>query len=519
MAANRAEFSVHIKSTSDNSGVEKSIGSHKSLHEAIELLKQGAGDALGPIGELAHFMANPYILAIAGATLAVKMLVERHQQLREELQKNITATREMHDQFEANFNTAVQTVTESLAAFHRTFAHAGETQNEFASHLADQTALINEQAAAVTSLAAARLALYQANIQGAELSGQITGPQEQYEETQARIEARQQEEQAERDSHTGAVAAQREAASGANAAATAADNEARSPNRTAERVRNEALVLNQQDEVERRQKVAKDLADKLDAHNAGQGVDRITDEPGYQAMKAKLADLQRQAAQPGLSMAQASVPAAEARAIQETITKYEELKNAQADVVKAKQKLSEYKIKAADYEEETKQLGARAVQLRIFAETTNLAAAAAERLNHAIESAHAAPDATNDEAVRQRRHNQLMERHQRGQLTPDETEELIGMGSAHPGTDLATARQRVKQIETHVRRFEGGHASPEEVAELRRLVDRLVGIAENIQATTVQRHQADNLESRIAALERNAAHTNDRMGVGGNMPQ
>jgi hypothetical protein len=90
MAIDKSEFQIHISTSADTAGLEKTIDSHKGLRELFLLLDHGAGEAFVALAELAGFMANPYNFAFSGATLATSLLVEQlekvHQQLRQPIE-------------------------------------------------------------------------------------------------------------------------------------------------------------------------------------------------------------------------------------------------------------------------------------------------------------------------------------------------------------------------------------------------------------------------------------------------
>lgn len=106
---------------------DASITSHKKIHESLELIGVAAGQALGPIGELAHFMASPYLLAVSGVVLAIKMLVDEHQKWLEAAEKNIAASREQAELFSTSHATALRDAADELAAFTVRMDHARDS--------------------------------------------------------------------------------------------------------------------------------------------------------------------------------------------------------------------------------------------------------------------------------------------------------------------------------------------------------------------------------------------------------
>ena len=166
-----SQYKIRISTEADMAGTEKAIGSHKELHEALHLVKLGVGDALGPLGELAHFLGNPYIMAIAGATLAIKMLVEQHQKLHENTVKQITASHDMVELFKNAHAGAVRTAAESVAEFNRALEHQFDHLSAITEGLdkynaASKQALEHDQARAAASQTLAEALIHAAVAQG-----------------------------------------------------------------------------------------------------------------------------------------------------------------------------------------------------------------------------------------------------------------------------------------------------------------------------------------------------------------
>jgi hypothetical protein len=127
MPITRSEFQLHIGTTADTAGLEKSSISTHELREAIRLAKLEAGAMLGPLGELTHFLSNPYMLAIAGATLAVKMLAEQHKATREEIVKQIQASQELSDVWRASQLASLEKLADATADWNRKLLHARDS--------------------------------------------------------------------------------------------------------------------------------------------------------------------------------------------------------------------------------------------------------------------------------------------------------------------------------------------------------------------------------------------------------
>lgn len=517
-AAERSGVSVPAEAKQQLQNLEKTVenygrvaheagASTHEVKEALHLVRDAAGDALGPIGELAHFLGNPYVLAAAGAIAAIKMLVEQHQALRDELEKNIAATRDIQESFAHNYTAAVNQATEATAEFHRTLARAGEVQNQFAAQLTERTALIHEQATAVSALAAAYREYYDANIQGAQLTGQMTGPEGHAAEEHARQQERAQTEQAERDSHAREVGEQRRQASDAQTASDEARDQAEL--RTPQRVRNEASISDLQDEAERRKKTAGSTSESEDKAKAAALLAGARPTAAQAAGVAGTLAAARAAHQAGATgMVEGE---AEALDIEKRIEAYKKFdaaakahSNALGDVATSEQRLAEAKIKAADFDAETARLQTRAETLRTFAETTNRAADAAERLNQATEAAHGPVDRVQDATRQQQRRNYLIERHNNGQATPDEQAEYGGMTAQNPRQAITDAQRRIQAITTNVRIFEGGHVSAQEFTELQLLNDRMLGLLEDLLTPGRSQDTIHSLTGRIADLEQTA---------------
>jgi hypothetical protein len=100
MAIDRSQYQIDLKTSADTGGVEKTIASAQEAREAFQLLRGSAADALGSIGELIHLLENPYLLAVAGATLATKLLAQELQSARENTGDQIKKSMELRDAFQ-----------------------------------------------------------------------------------------------------------------------------------------------------------------------------------------------------------------------------------------------------------------------------------------------------------------------------------------------------------------------------------------------------------------------------------
>ncbi len=97
MPVDRSQYLIELKTSADTAGVEKTLASAEQAREAFQLLRDGAADALGPIGELIQILENPYLLAVAGATLATRTLVEQLEAARENAAGRIEQSTESPD--------------------------------------------------------------------------------------------------------------------------------------------------------------------------------------------------------------------------------------------------------------------------------------------------------------------------------------------------------------------------------------------------------------------------------------
>ena len=97
MPIDRSQYQIELKTSADTAGVEKMLASAQETREAFQLLRESAADALGPIGELIDLLENPYLLAVAGATLATQVLVQALQAARENASHQIKTAMELRD--------------------------------------------------------------------------------------------------------------------------------------------------------------------------------------------------------------------------------------------------------------------------------------------------------------------------------------------------------------------------------------------------------------------------------------
>jgi hypothetical protein len=164
MAIDRSEYQISIKTTADVSsakaandammeltktagqtgeGLDKAGESAHELHEKFHLVKLAAGEALGPIGELGHFLTNPALLGIAAVTLAVKTLIEHLQEAAEQTRKNIESAQAYRDFLEENHHKAMLDAAEDVHRWNLEMEHARDHVDQLGQAL-QRTCAANE---------------------------------------------------------------------------------------------------------------------------------------------------------------------------------------------------------------------------------------------------------------------------------------------------------------------------------------------------------------------------------------
>ncbi|HEV7927140.1 MAG TPA: hypothetical protein VGR14_17430, partial [Verrucomicrobiae bacterium] len=475
--------------------------SHRELHEGIHLAGLAAADSLGPIGELAHFIANPYTAAIFGAIEATKLLIEQRQADRENTIAQIKASTELRDIFAENLRTAILHSQEALAAFDDTMMRVGDNQDRLGDRLKQNLDLLNATAASVKSLTTAEEELNQARVEGARLAGMITDPMANFADEQLRRQARAQQQQTEHEQGAATIAAKRGAAGEYQAESDANKSAA-----------DQAM----------RDKVARDAA-LADANTMLSNAKR--DMP---ALQQALADARTNPALnsnlPSEALAQADPTGAaatqRARVLeaQRAYQRADEAVKREKAVMDAQQEtISRLTTEANLHDKDIEGLTQKAEHYKELAEQMRHAADEAERLQRATESGQAGLNATQDETARVRRMNALRAKHNAGTLTREEAVEYAGE-TAVPTRDpfsrnpnnaqghmqdlISSYQHRIADIQTNVRFREGGHASPDEVAKLVELTDFLIGLMANQGAQQGRfQDQIEQLISRANNLE------------------
>jgi hypothetical protein len=211
MAIDRSEYSIKITTEADAAPVEKyaaavkKVGesakeagpSHKEVHEAFKLAGIAAGDALGPIGELGHFLASPELLGVAGAVLAFKMLTEQMTATREAALKQLEAFTQFHDFLASNHQAAMIASEAQLHAWNLQLEHARDNIDTLTQAMERNIVRGQESLHNTADLISAQERLAEATIHAREVSGQTTPAGASEETRQAQEAARHAHEAAE----------------------------------------------------------------------------------------------------------------------------------------------------------------------------------------------------------------------------------------------------------------------------------------------------------------------------------
>jgi hypothetical protein len=110
MPIDRSQYQIDLKTSADTGGVEKTIASAQEAREAFDLLRLSAANALGSIGEMIHLLEDPYLGALAGATLATRMLVQELQAARVNTSDQISQSMARPDVFQENRDQHLQQI-------------------------------------------------------------------------------------------------------------------------------------------------------------------------------------------------------------------------------------------------------------------------------------------------------------------------------------------------------------------------------------------------------------------------
>jgi hypothetical protein len=471
MAVDRSEFQVHIRSTGETGGV-------REMREQFHFLKLAIGDSLGPIGELIHFLSNPYLLAAAGAAMAIKMLVEQHEKLIENVKKNISLSQEMKDSFENVLRTAVNNATEAVANFHRTLSAVGSEEDHVAKEMASQISIIDARTEATKSLAAANRALQEVLIHAREDAGQISSPEAARELEIVRQQERRAQEEADhrkaaaeiQTKITAAAEHERQSAAAAAAADAARPESVRASQAVelakAEKLRREGVLNALKEEEAAAQAKAQAAGGRpSDEEYAGRWnstLNMAADIAHRKELYDKLDAIRKEE-----STAKGAVQAEEDTITRDSIQQ----KNIDA-AIERNEKLAESHLAAA-----------QAMREEALAQTA---------LTAAHEQGQAQIDAMQDATERAKRIAELRRHQDAGTLTRDEQNEAGGI--QYRGNFAEAARDmeaRFREVQTNLRLGTSGSDDQRRILDM---LDWIIGFHEG-------GHIPPNLESRIHTLE------------------
>ncbi|HEX3716993.1 MAG TPA: hypothetical protein VH595_03420 [Verrucomicrobiae bacterium] len=505
-----SEFLIKIKTLLEGNGItltEEQLGkledsakkAGKSMEEGVSghEVRHGihlTGDALaqlapqlGEIGRLAPMAsAGLAFLAPAAVIEAVSMLNEQLKKTHEQLIENIKASQQMHDMFEDNLRAAVLHANEQLAAYRDTMTHLSEQQDRLSHSLQFNVQQVTANTEAITNLAKAQEALANARIESGVLAGVTSGPEAAHMQDQERRRARATEEQAAHNQAAEEIALKRATAHTAQSESGKADAEAKQA--LADKPRLESAINDSKGLLDQAKKDMEGLKGALAEAKANPAAkmnlaDYSGDDEASQAMYVRIAK-----AQDDLNFAQRQVTRQEA-------------------VIAAQDKHhSDLTIEQAQNDAAIARLTMRAEKMKELADETARAADEQERLESTREHGQSNVDTMNDETARVTRRNALQQRINAGTATPDEQAEYRGAtesGVSHAVNDTAS---RISAIENNIR-FEGGHASAQEVREIVLLNDRLLGLLESVHGDTARQGDSiGNLLTRVQNLEARQNH-------------
>jgi hypothetical protein len=463
--------------------------SHHEVHQGLHLLSTAAGDALGPIGELTRMLGNPYIMAAAGATLAIKMLIEQHEKLIETTKENITKSEELHDIFDNAVRNATVNASNAITEFHQRLSEAGTELDRIGQKLINHIALTNAAATAAREVATAELALAQARIQAAELSGQITEPQGDLERRRAEEVSRSHQHEIEKAARDEETESKRHAANTYDASSVEATRKADAA--ASEKIRldalNEAmpgLLKTAHEDLASFQGQANEARAKAEASGPRPSAELLDQAHNHMALAFAQPIVDREAKY------------AEAERLQKMV------EGQKGVVANQEAKAAQYKREAEDADRLVKRLEAEAISHKNIAEALRAEVQQREALANIQDRAFQTSESDRHETSIIQRRNTLQEHINRGQATPDEQAEWQGANArGGEGSVAAEARRKIDEITRNVR-MEGGHASAQEVAELKQLNDMLVGALENVYGTTTRTDGiVQALMSRVSNLE------------------
>jgi hypothetical protein len=249
MAIDKSEYNIEIKTTSEG---------HESVHELREkfhLLKLAAGEALGPISELGHFLASPELLGVAVATLAVKSYIEHLQEAAEQTRKNIEAAQAFRDFLAENHNRTVLEAAEDIHRWNLELQHARENVDLLGQALQRNNEISQQNLANTNDLISAQERLADAITHARQANGELTPGQATAEQQHAREVAQHAHDAAEDAEKQAEIAERRRTASGYAGQADVAESDLA------------GLNVGRQQNAEHLGRAANDVAEARKAHD------------------------------------------------------------------------------------------------------------------------------------------------------------------------------------------------------------------------------------------------------------
>ena len=450
--------------------------SHHEMHQALHLVHAAIGDALGPIGEFARLLGNPYVMAAAGATLAIKMLVEQHEKLREALQKQIELSHEVREIFRDAHTKSVEEASEAYAKWEDHLQHAHDLIDTLAEAMKRQSAISAQEREATEALANTTLDLYNARVRLLEAEGRLTGPEADWltrraqDNAQATRDARDDEAHQDEINRLRADATARTRQSEAEQTALDAAREAR--RRLAEQTNAAQGIATWRSGRQQELDVA---AAAAASRHPGLSVDRDYDPA--RGDHSSMAEAMRT-----INYARQNAAAAEAAAA--TVTRSQVALHAMDEAIARHQAIIDRNGAAIHSDTETADLNQRLLD------------------QHRRE--HPQQEAEQHQVDAAQRRAQLEALARSGRATRDQLAELSGMTAPAPGADESAMRRGLTQMEQQ-QRMQNGQLNGEQMSQLTQALEKLYGILQNPSSTPEERTGAENLRRRIGADEASAA--------------
>jgi len=169
MAIDSSAYKIHVATSGDYASVREG-------REAFHAFRMAVGDSLGPIGELIHLMDNPWLRAIGGVVLALKMLTDNENAAEENTRKLTEASDKQRLLFANAALDALRAHTSELAKWADQQKHARDSLDLVSEAMKRQIDLQKELTSATNSGTDAALTTYEARIKLLELEGKMTGP-------------------------------------------------------------------------------------------------------------------------------------------------------------------------------------------------------------------------------------------------------------------------------------------------------------------------------------------------------